>query len=186
MNIKIIVAVSAFAALSPLAVRADLVSRDIGDPEMNAWEPGTWVTCGGDVITLDERPADAPTKAKSIRFETRYGDHAFGGWSASPKKNVLPGKPAKFTGWARLGNDDSWGMSFEFVDANTNKFNISMHAPGNPKGKFTLTREWQKFEMTFPETVGKNKSPIAYPVVIAISVMIVIVSLIFFKRKKWL
>ncbi|MBR0241252.1 MAG: hypothetical protein IJQ54_01860, partial [Kiritimatiellae bacterium] len=139
MNIRIIVAVSAFAVLSPLAVRADLVSRDIGDPEMNAWEAGTWVTCGGDVITLDERPSDAPTKAKSIRFETRYGDHAFGGWNASPKKNVLPGKPVKFTGWARLGNDDSWGMSFDFVDANTNKFNISMHAPGDPKGKFTLT-----------------------------------------------
>lgn len=157
-------ALVAVCCVGILTARADIVSCDIGDPEANTWKPGEWVTCGGEVIALDERPDDAPTKAKSVRFEVRYGDHAFGGWNASPKKKDLPGKPVKFTGWARLGNDDSWGMSFEFVDANTNKFNISMHAPGDPKGKFTLTREWQKFEMLFPETVGKEKAPIAYPV----------------------
>ena len=155
---------SAIAVMASFAAYAELVSRDIGDPEMNAWEAGTWVTCGGDVITLDERPSDASTKAKSVRFETRYGDHVFGGWNASLKKNILPGKPVKFTGWARLGNDDSWGMEFAFVDAHTNNFSISMHPVGDPKGKFQLTRNWQKFEMTFPETVGKNKEPIALPV----------------------
>ena len=155
---------SAIAVMASFTAYAELVSRDIGDPEMNAWEAGTWVTCGGDVITLDERPSDASTKAKSVRFETRYGDHVFGGWNASLKKNILPGKPVKFTGWARLGNDDSWGMEFAFVDAHTNNFSISMHPVGDPKGKFQLTRNWQKFEMTFPETVGKNKEPIALPV----------------------
>ena len=129
---------------------ANIVSKDIGDPEANKWEPGDWVTCGGDVIVLDERPSDAPTKAKSVRFETRYGDHAFGGWNAHLKDNVLPGKPQKFTGWARLGNSDSWGMSFDFVDANTNKFSISMRSPGDPKAKFSLSQDWQKFEMPFP------------------------------------
>ena len=163
MNCRL-VGLSAIAAMTSFATYAELVSRDIGDPEMNAWEAGTWVTCGGDVITLDERPSDAPTKAKSVRFETRYGDHVFGGWNASLKKNVLPGKPVKFTGWARLGNDDSWGMEFAFVDAHTNNFSISMHPVGDPKGKLKLTRNWQKFEMTFPETVGKNKEPIALPV----------------------
>ena len=163
MNCRL-VGLSALAAMASFATYAELVSRDIGDPEMNAWEAGTWVTCGGDVITLDERPSDAPTKAKSVRFETRYGDHVFGGWNASLKKNILPGKPVKFTGWARLGNDDSWGMEFAFVDAHTNNFSISMHPVGDPKGKFKLTRDWQKFEMTFPETVGKNKEPIALPV----------------------
>lgn len=163
MNSRL-VGLSALAAMASFVAHAELVSRDIGDPEMNAWEAGTWVTCGGEVITLDERPSDAPTKAKSVRFETRYGDHVFGGWNASLKKNILPGKPVKFTGWARLGNDDSWGMEFAFVDAHTNNFSISMHPVGDPKGKFKLTRDWQKFEMTFPETVGKNKEPIALPV----------------------
>ncbi|MBR1921213.1 MAG: hypothetical protein IJ829_04305, partial [Kiritimatiellae bacterium] len=93
-----------------------------------------------------------------------YGDHAFGGWNAHLKDNVLPGKPQKFTGWARLGNSDSWGMSFDFVDANTNKFSISMRSPGDPKTKFSLSQDWQKFEMPFPESVGKDKQPIAYPV----------------------
>ena len=55
---------SAIAVMASFAACAELVSRDIGDPEMNAWEAGTWVTCGGDVITLDERPSDAPTKAR--------------------------------------------------------------------------------------------------------------------------
>ena len=154
----------AFAVPRYAAFGANLVSKDIGDPEANAWEAGQWVTCGGDVIVLDERPADAPTNAKSVRFETRYGDHAFGGWNAHLKDNVLPGRPRKLTGWARLGNDDSWGMSFDFVDANTNKFGISMHPVGDPKGKFKLTREWQKFEMDFPEVAGKDKKPLAYPV----------------------
>ena len=154
----------AFAVPRCAAFGANLVSKDIGDPEANAWEAGQWVTCGGDVIVLDERPADAPTNAKSVRFETRYGDHAFGGWNAHLKDNVLPGRPRKLSGWARLGNDDSWGMSFDFVDANTNKFGISMHPVGDPKGKFKLTREWQKFEMDFPEVAGKDKKPLAYPV----------------------
>ena len=154
----------AFAVPRCAAFGANLVSKDIGDPEANAWEAGQWVTCGGDVIVLDERPADAPTNAKSVRFETRYGDHAFGGWNAHLKDNVLPGRPRKLTGWARLGNDDSWGMSFDFVDANTNKFGISMHPVGDPKGKFKLTREWQKFEMDFPEVAGKDKKPLACPV----------------------
>ena len=154
----------AFAVPRYAAFGANLVSKDIGDPEANAWEAGQWVTCGGDVIVLDERPADAPTNAKSVRFETRYGDHAFGGWNAHLKDNVLPGRPRKLTGWARLGNDDSWGMSFDFVDANTNKFGISMHPVGDPKGKFKPTREWQKFEMDFPEVAGKDKKPLAYPV----------------------
>ena len=138
----------AFAVPRCAAFGANLVSKDIGDPEANAWEAGQWVTCGGDVIVLDERPADAP----------------FGGWNAHLKDNVLPGRPQKFSGWARLGNDDSWGMSFDFVDANTNKFGISMHPVGDPKGKFKLTREWQKFEMDFPEVAGKDKKPLAYPV----------------------
>jgi len=163
MNYRL-VGLSALAAMASFATYAELVSRDIGDPEMNAWEAGTWVTCGGDVITLDERPSDAPTTAKSVRFETRYGDHVFGGWNASLKKNILPGRPVKFTGWARLGNDDSWGMEFAFVDAHTNNFSLSIHPVGDPKGKLKLTRNWQQFEMTFPETVGKNKEPIALPV----------------------
>ena len=154
----------ALAAPRYAAFGADVVSKDIGDPEANTWVPGEWVTCGGDVVALDERPEGAPTQAKAVRFETRYGDHAFGGWNAHLKDNVLPGRPQKFSGWARLGNDDSWGMSFDFVDANTNKFSLSMHPVGDPKGKFKLTRDWQKFEMTFPETAGKDKTPLAYPV----------------------
>ena len=69
MNCRL-VGLSAIAAMASFVTYADLVSRDIGDPEMNAWEAGTWVTCGGDVITLDERPSDAPTKAIRSPFLT--------------------------------------------------------------------------------------------------------------------
>ena len=54
----------ALAAPRYAAFGADVVSKDIGDPEANTWVPGEWVTCGGDVVALDERPEGAPTQAK--------------------------------------------------------------------------------------------------------------------------
>ncbi len=146
-----------------------LVSRDIGDPTMNEWKPGEWVTCGGDVIALDERPSDpqAPRNAKALRLETRYGVRSFGGWNAAPTSKTLPGKPQCFEGWARLGNDKSWGMEFSFTDANTNEFNIGMVA-WEDEGKFQCTTEWRRFRMKFPVEVHSKalnkKVPIAYPV----------------------
>lgn len=151
----------------------NVVSRDIGDPEMNAWEPGTWVTCGGSVSALDERPDDpeAPKDAKALRFQIDYAANTFGGWNASLKQNTLPGRPVKIMGWARKGNEKSWSMGFDFVDANTNKFNLNFGVPGDPKGRFELTEDWQRFEMCFPELVKHKGSdgkdhwvPIAYPV----------------------
>ena len=47
----------------------------------------------------------------------------------------------------------------------------------------TLIAGWYGMNFVY---MPEFQSPVAYPVVIAISVMIVIVSLIFFKRKKWL
>ena len=150
-----------------------IVSRNIGDPELNTWKPGDWVTVGGKVVALDERPdCLLNAKGKTLRLEVNYPANTFGGWNCELKPNTLPGKPVKLTGWARLGNDKSWGMSFECVDANTNKFELPMRAPGaGEKDKFKLSTEWQEFVMEFPKEVnGKDKDgkrvkmPIRYPV----------------------
>ena len=165
LSVLRVVGVSLALCASSFACLADLVSKDIGDPGMNAWKPGEWVTCGGSVTALDERPSDAPKTAKSLRFRVDYGVRAFGGWNCSPVSPLLPGKPQKITGWARLGNDKSWGMEFKFKDANTNEFGLAMSVPGgDPKKRqnLKLTTDWQAFEMVFPAEV-KGK-PIAYPV----------------------
>ena len=47
----------------------------------------------------------------------------------------------------------------------------------------TLIAGWYGMNFVY---MPEFQSPVAYPVVIAVSVMIVIISLIFFKRKKWL
>ena len=47
----------------------------------------------------------------------------------------------------------------------------------------TLIAGWYGMNFVY---MPEFQSPIAYPVVIAVSVLIVIVSLIFFKKKKWL
>ena len=159
--------------MAALAASAEalVVSKDIGDPEMNDWKAGDWVTVGGKIVTLDERPSAAKTNAKTLRLEINYAPNNFGGWNCARKPNILPGKPQKLTGWVRKGNEKSWNMNYEFVDANTNKFNLSMTKPGDPKAKFDLTLDWQEFEMVFPtEVSGKDKDgkhckvPIAYPV----------------------
>ena len=169
---------SVFAADSPrdtvtVKFGTNIVSRDIGDPEMNAWEPGAWVSCGGSVQALDERPDDpeAPKNAKTLRFQVDYPARTFGGWNATLKQNTLPGEPVKMTGWARKGSENSWAMGFDFVDANTNKFSLQFRPPGKPRDDFGLSTEWKRFEMYFPKTVkgkgpdGKDCSmPIRYPV----------------------
>ena len=182
---------SAFAALLAFASFAapEIVSKDIGDPEMNGWKPGDWVTAAGKIIALDERPddPDAPKGAKALRFETAYPGQ-FGGWMAHPTDGgLLPGKPVKFTGWARKGN--KWGtyMAFSFEDANTNSFEIAWKKPASelPEDKknlpfdrrpgVDLTEQWQKFEMVVPSEVnhkfkdkdGKEKTekmPIRFPI----------------------
>ena len=152
---------------------ASIVSRDIGDPEVNAWDAGTWVTCPGRIITLDERPDDpaAPKNAKALRFQIDYPARNFGGWHAILKKNMLPGRPVKIAGWTRKGTDKSWAMAFEFSDANTNKFKLYCTKPGKPREKFEITSNWQRFELIIPETVrgkgpnGKEMNmPIRFPV----------------------
>lgn len=171
--LKTIVITAALCAAGGIyAGEAALVSRDIGDPEMNRWEAGTWVTTGGDVIALDERPEGGNPGAKTLRLETRYGVRAFGGWNVGLKQNVLPGKPVKLTGWVRLGNDRSYGFEYCFTDANTNEFKLSMMQesakPGDGRNKWLkLSRDWQKFVMYFPSEVnrkGGGKAPIAFPV----------------------
>ena len=150
------------------AAFAELVSKDIGDPDMNGWKAGDWVTCGGEIISLGERPAGQSDKAQTLRFKVNYGVRSFGGWSAEPKEKELPGRPQRLSGWVRLGNDKSWGMEFTFKDANTNEFHIGMTVPGEPKKNLKLTTEWQEFEMIFPSEVNskaaKGKVPIAYPI----------------------
>lgn len=163
--------IAVFAAMVGLSVTAvsEIVSKDIGDPSLNVWKPGEWVTCGGEVIAIDERPADAPAGAKALRFETRYAARAFGGWNVAPKNNVLPGKPVKLAGWVRLGNDMSSGYNYNFIDANTNRFTVAMTAPsegGNKPQGIKLSTQWQKFELVFPDKVKSKDNqmvPLKHP-----------------------
>ena len=161
-------AVPSFADEAPDAgagPQAVLASRDIGDPEANVWEEGGWPTTTGDFGPLDVRPddPDAPKGHKALRLTIHYGAYAFGGWSAHPKAQTLPGKVVKITGWCRGGNTNSWGMGMNFVDANTNSF--SFNIPAKPL-------VWEKFEYKIPETVtgkdpetGKNvQMPIRFPI----------------------
>ena len=152
-----------FAAL--LANGAEVVSRDIGDPEANLWEEGGWPTTPGEFQVLDARPDDpnAPRDHKALRLICRYGAYSFGGWNAHPKPQTLPGKVVKITGWARKGNEKSWGMGMNFVDANTNKFSYGIPAKST---------DWEPFEFVIPEMVnGKDpetgkqvKVPIKFPI----------------------
>lgn len=133
-----------------LGARADVVSRDIGDPLMNAWKAGDWVTCGGEILPLDERPNDpaAPQGAKALRLKVNYIPNAFGGWNAAPVVNSFPGKPVKLTAWMRLGNDKSNGFDWNFEDASGKKFKVYFKRPDGQQ--LDLNRDWQAVEAVFP------------------------------------
>lgn len=160
-------AIPSFADDAPdpgAAPQAVLASRDIGDPEANPWVEGAWPTAVGDITVLDDRPSDpaAPKDHKALRLTIHYGVRSFGGWGAHPKAQTLPGKVVKITGWSRKGNDKSWGMGINFVDANTNSFSWGIPAKST---------DWEPFEWEIPETVnhkepdGKQvKVPIKFPI----------------------
>ena len=166
---KAILAAAACALALPMP--AEIVSKDIGDPSVNEWRAGEWVTCGGDVKVCDERPSGAPEGAKTLRLETRYAVRSFGGWNCSPVKAVLPGRPVKLTGWARIVGEKSWGFGIEFADANTNKFSGKFVVPGSPADKpkdVKWTQDWQPFEIRIPAEVqpkdSKTKVPVRFPI----------------------
>ena len=150
-------------------INSDVVSKDIGDPTANPWSVGQWITVGGEVTSIDDVPSnpEAPkTGAKSMRVSVHYPVRTFGGWNASPKNKVLPGKPVKLSTWIRNVTDLSVnpkidGLSFEFVDANTNKFSVHFSAKPNTG--------WQYQEKELPSKI-KDKNgklvPVAYPVVL--------------------
>ena len=117
------------AAAVSLTAYPQLVSKDIGDPDMNGWKAGDWVTCGGDVIALDERPAEGSKKSKTLRMVQHYAPRNFGGWNCEPLTKTLPGKPVRLECWGRLMTENSWSGEYEFVDANTNKFHSSWVSP---------------------------------------------------------
>ena len=163
------VLVAAFAPILGFA-EPQIVSKDIGDPDMNGWKAGDWVTCGGDFFALDERPSDAPKGAKALHMEQHYAPRNFGGWSCEPLTKKLPGKPVRLECWGRLMTDSSWSGEFEFVDANTNKFHTAWESPekdekGNPK-KIKWSTEWQKMVFVFPTEIKKDGQmiPIRYPI----------------------
>ena len=164
-HIVALATVVAFATAALADQAAALTSRDIGDPEANVWQEGEWPTTPGEIGIIDERPSDpdAPKDHKALRLIVRYGVRSFGGWSAHPKARKLPGKVVKITGWSRKGNDKSWGMGMNFVDANTNSFSWGIPAKST---------EWERFEYFIPDMVihkdsatGKQvKVPIRFPI----------------------
>ena len=137
-----------------LGVQAvDLVSRDIGDPVVNAWKVGEWVTCGGEILPLADRPDDpaAPAGAQALRLKVNYLPNQFGGWNCAPVANVFPGKPVKMTAWMRLGNDRSTGFDWNCEDAAKKKFKLAFtRADG---GRLALSQTWQAVVATFPSDV---------------------------------
>ena len=136
-----------------LLARADVVSRDIGDPVLNTWKAGEWVTCGGEIIPLDERPSDpaAPKDAKALRLKVNYLPKKFGGWNAAPTVNTFPGTPVKLTAWMRLGNDESTPFEWGFEDATGKKFKVQFKDAGGQK--LELTREWKAVVEEFPKDI---------------------------------
>ncbi len=148
----------AVAALSAAAfvftADAEIVSRDIGNPELDAWRAGEWVTCGGEITALDERPDDpaAPKNAKALRLKVNYLPKQFGGWNAGPAEKLLPGKPQKLTAWMRLGNDQSIGFDWSFEDANGKKFKVYFKRPDGQN--LQLNRSWQQAVAEFPQDVA--------------------------------
>lgn len=136
-----------------LLARADVVSRDIGDPVLNAWKAGEWVTCGGEIVPLDERPSDpaAPKDAKALRLKVNYLPKKFGGWNAAPVVNTFPGTPVKLTAWMRLGNDVSTPFEWSFEDATGKKFKVQFKDAGGQK--LELTREWKAVVAEFPKDI---------------------------------
>lgn len=147
---SIAVAASA-AAVFVFTADAEIVSRDIGDPELNAWRAGEWVTCGGEITALDERPDDpaAPKGAKALRLKVNYLPKQFGGWNAAPLDKTIPGRPQKLTAWMRLGNDQSIGFDWTFEDAAGKKFKVYFHRPDGQK--LELNRSWQAAVADFPQ-----------------------------------
>lgn len=156
-------------AMQASTLGTDIVSKDIGDPSANPWVVGQWITVGGEVTILNECPdnPEAPkTGAKAMRVSVHYPKRTFGGWNASPKNKVLPGKPTKLSVWVRNSSDPACepkldGLGFDFVDANTNKFNVYFGAK--------LGEGWKYVEKELPKVVrgkdGKNV-PVKYPIVL--------------------
>ena len=135
--------------LAGFALHADVVSRDIGDPSLNTWKEGDWVTCGGEILAIDERPAEAPSGAKALRLKVNYLPKKFGGWNAAPLVNEYPGTPVKLTAWMRLVNDVSTGFEWAFEDAAKKRFKVEFKRPDG--GRLELTRQWQRCEAQFPK-----------------------------------
>ncbi len=150
-----------------------LVSRDLGDPLMNRWVEGDWVTCGGSAEALDERPdaPDAQPGASALRLKMRSPARAHGGWNCSLADNAgfIPGRFDHLSLWIRRCDEHPkiWGLSVNFRDANTNSFSIGI--PFSDIGG-----EWRRLEFRPPEKVKRKNPetgreehvPLAHPVVL--------------------
>jgi hypothetical protein len=119
-----------------------LVSRDVCDPEANAWKDKDWVTASGSWEGIDERATGAPAAGKTLRVTGSFPGKVFAYWGLEPVKSAgtIPGDPKRIVGYTRRSSDKV-GVDVIFNDANgkERKFNV----------KFG-DNEWQKFELTIP------------------------------------
>ena len=100
---------AAFSAAGLLAQTTEglLVSRDIGDPEANAWKEYDWITASGRWEALAERAPGAPATGKSLRITAKFPARTFAYWGLQlvEAQRKIPGAAKRFTGHGRKSSD---------------------------------------------------------------------------------
>ena len=109
MKIVLALLFAAFSAAGLLAQTTEglLVSRDIGDPEANAWKEYDWITASGRWEALAERAPGAPATGKSLRITAKFPARTFAYWGLQlvEAQRKIPGVAKRFTGHGRKSSD---------------------------------------------------------------------------------
>lgn len=130
----------------PLFICADIVSRDMSNPEGCPWRQGDWVSARGIMSSLDERAPQASPNSHTLRIQITFPARTFAFWDALPIDGSIPGTPKKITGWVRIGDVDN-GFAFRFADHTGN----SEPEINGKKVKLELSSKHKKGEWTFVE-----------------------------------
>ena len=147
MNTKRILAflfaVIASGCLYAQTNEALLVSRDIGDPEANAWRQLDWITASGRWEPLAERAPGAPAEGKSLRIISRFpaGRFAYWGLQLVPDQRKIPGDAKRFVGYGRK-HSDKVGVEIILKDAEGKERKVWIDWGD---------KVWKRFEIAIPE-----------------------------------
>ena len=158
--------------LSAATSRAEVVSRDIGDPSVNPWKEDAWVTCDGGVTPVADRPDEsaAPAGAMTLRCAIRYPAGTHGGWKCHPASDtIIPGRFQRLSLWIRPGADGEkkiWGTAFNFTDANGVAFGLDVPFARLEQGKWAFLdlKVPEKIKRKDKETGKEEHVDVAFPV----------------------